>query len=87
MDHRERLPFAERLEVAIRDAALVDMRLQLEHVQDRAALLEKAAAERLALIEEQQRRVAVLEAAANERLAVIEALTGEIQALRRTNRC
>jgi hypothetical protein len=85
LDHQEALPIAARIEVEVRDAALADMRLQLERAQDRAALLEKAAAERLALIEEQQRRAAVLESAASDRLTIIENLKAEIHALQRAS--
>jgi SAM-dependent methyltransferase len=65
LDQQEHLPFASRIEVELRDAALEDMRLQVERANQRAALLETTA-------EERQQRAALLEAAAVERLALLE---------------
>jgi SAM-dependent methyltransferase len=48
LDQQEYLPFASRAEIEVRDAALEDMRVQIERANERASVLEATAAERLA---------------------------------------
>jgi SAM-dependent methyltransferase len=57
LDHQERVPYATRSEVEVRDSALEDMRRQLEQAHQRAALLEAVAAERLVLLEGATREI------------------------------
>jgi SAM-dependent methyltransferase len=60
LDHQERLPFVTRAEVEVRDEALEDMRRQLERANERAAMLEATAAERLKLLESVHREAEAL---------------------------
>jgi hypothetical protein len=72
LSRQEYLPYSTRAEVEVRDEALEDMRRRLEHANntirnmtERAAVLESAAAERLATVEQSHRAAAALRAEIN----------------------